>query len=751
MILDEHKTIFIHIPKNAGNSIVNGILQSSVSTHTWLSGNSNGTTSFNQYSNGTINFGSDDIYIDTSSGSLILTQSTVPELGTSAISKWFMVDVIAQEVTTLGQVTMTNVSEGVIPSFNPSASGALYYPDQDILDEQHFGNYIIRMSGQNQKFDWGLIDTSLHPGDQLGGVDLVTINNSYSNYTSATNTKLLRGVFKMQSPSTNNLSIYFQGFKGTVKHINLVDVSDIITGGNASNWSVHDTTPIVNSFSTRKLWSEGDTFIFNDATTPNQVLQQKFDQDTTNSWQLEPVSDGYELIFVISSMPNASGDLLVQLRSYTDGTTNFEGVAIEVDGNGFYVARFNMDGIIESIQKNGINYSGTFEKLSTYDPSIDFTNPTESNLIRIHNADTTSPTPFTGKISTFQLTDTSNIITGGTINAWEFFGFNPLDDDYISFNNGVIQLNDAYSNMGVSQVITRRLKRGEKYRIRFSHDITQGEIRFYYFNSEDGAGMLLDGNILTEMMDVTTGINPTQGEYWMGQLQPESPGHYDKIHEVGEMEPTHPWFQYTGINQADIIYDTFVIQVMNNGTSGTLDNFSMQRVIDFEPTTVTFNEDIKGWVSFKSFIPESGVSLSKQYYTMSDGALFQHHKEIDASGNSIPRNLFYSTDRLHAIESSVTTVFNDEPSLIKIFNTLNYEGSQSRILEPDQGNTYELYNISGPAEGWYAEYVKTDTQDGTINEFIEKEGKWFNYIKGSYSMRTSDLGFQGLGIIYSVN
>ena len=722
----------------------NSAIDNSGTTHNWLSGSSNGMTSFNQYSDGTINFGSDDIYIDTTSGSLILTQSAVPELGASAIGKWFMVDVIAQEVTTLGQVTMTNVSEGVIPSFNPSTSGALYYPNQDILDEYHFGNYIVRMSGANQKFDWGLIDTSLYPADQLGGVDLVTINNSYSNYTSAINTKLLRGVFKMQSPSTNNLSIYFQGFKGTIKHINLVDISDIITGGNASDWSVHDNTPIVNSFSTRKLWCEGNNFIFNNATSPDQVLQQEF-----VNFQLQSSTDGYELIFIILNMPGGSGDLLVQLRSYTDGTTSFEGIAIEVDGNGYYVARFNMDGTTESITKNGVPYSGTFEKLSTYDPSINFTNTAESNLIRIHSVD--SLTPFTGKINTFQLTDTSNIITGGAIDAWDFFGFDPLDDDYISFNNGVIQLNDAFSTMGVSQVITRKLKRGEKYRIRFSHNITQGEIRFYYFNSEDGAGMLLDGNILTEMMDLTTGINPTQGSYYVGQLLPETPGYYDKIHEVGEMEPTHPLFSFTGIDPADIIYDTFVIQVMNNGTFGTLDNFSMQRIVDFEPITITFNEDIKGWVSFKSFIPENGISLSKQYYTMNEGALFQHHKEIDASGNSIPRNLFYSTDRLHAIESSVTTVFNDEPSLIKIFNTLNYEGSQSRILEPEQGNGYELYNISGPAEGWYAEYVKTNTQDGTVNEFIEKEGKWFNYIKGGYGMRTSDLGFQGLGIIYSVN
>ena len=40
-----------------------------------------------------------------------------------------------------------------------------------------------------------------------------------------------------------------------------------------------------------------------------------------------------------------------------------------------------------------------------------------------------------------------------------------------------------------------------------------------------------------------------------------------------------------------------------------------------------------------------------------------------------------------------------------------------------------FYNLQNKL-GWYVSEIKTDQDVGGINEFIEKEGKWFNYIKG---------------------
>jgi hypothetical protein len=90
--------------------------------------------------------------------------------------------------------------------------------------------------------------------------------------------------------------------------------------------------------------------------------------------------------------------------------------------------------------------------------------------------------------------------------------------------------------------------------------------------------------------------------------------------------------------------------------------------------------------------------------------------------------------------SHVEVLLNTSSEIVKSFNTLHYEGSQSRVdqfieyLNHRDGITYtdpDYHNIGPTKKGWYVENIHTDMQDGTFKEFIEKEGKWFNYIKGS--------------------
>ena len=209
--------------------------------------------------------------------------------------------------------------------------------------------------------------------------------------------------------------------------------------------------------------------------------------------------------------------------------------------------------------------------------------------------------------------------------------------------------------------------------------------------------------------------------------------------------------------------NTFVIEVIDGvgDVTGTLDNFSMQEVIEFSPQTLSFSEKTKGWISFKSFTPENGVSLAKQYYTVNDGHLFQHNANQT-------RNQFYNEMEWQLTESSITMILNQEPSLIKTFNTLNYEGTQSQIYKYDDNHvegTIEIYNttISDEAAlrfpisnyisklGWYVNSIETDKQVGNIKEFVEKEGKWFNYIKGNNAViDTGEFSFQGLGVAINV-
>ena len=170
-----------------------------------------------------------------------------------------------------------------------------------------------------------------------------------------------------------------------------------------------------------------------------------------------------------------------------------------------------------------------------------------------------------------------------------------------------------------------------------------------------------------------------------------------------------------------------------------------------KPTTVSFKESAKGWVSFKSFIPENANSCANDYYSFQDGQLYKHYIENQ------DRNTFYD----NFMASSVTVILNDSPGSIKNFQTLNYEGSQGHMKtlksydtfdktsfdgtfgangEPNYTLTnatvaakdtsgYNLQNLTAQT-GWYVSNIQTDKEEGSIREFIEKEGKWFNYIKG---------------------
>ena len=93
--------------------------------------------------------------------------------------------------------------------------------------------------------------------------------------------------------------------------------------------------------------------------------------------------------------------------------------------------------------------------------------------------------------------------------------------------------------------------------------------------------------------------------------------------------------------------------------------------------TVGYEDDTRGWVTFKSFRQESGLTLNNRYYTFSGGQLWMHNSETAS------RNNFYNGG---INESYVDFIFNDSPSVVKDFKTLGYEGRA----------------------GWVCDYIQTD-------------------------------------------
>ena len=149
-------------------------------------------------------------------------------------------------------------------------------------------------------------------------------------------------------------------------------------------------------------------------------------------------------------------------------------------------------------------------------------------------------------------------------------------------------------------------------------------------------------------------------------------------------------------------------------------------------TTISFKESVDGWTSRKSFIQESGITLNNLYYTFKSGLIWLH-------GANTVYNNFYDVQ----YDSSFNVLINEMPQVVKGFSTLNYTGTASRIFEY-QGLNEKWYSIAEvnanqiipqfsqiKKHGWYTSFVRTDLEAGIVKEFQKKEGKYFNYIKGT--------------------
>ena len=130
--------------------------------------------------------------------------------------------------------------------------------------------------------------------------------------------------------------------------------------------------------------------------------------------------------------------------------------------------------------------------------------------------------------------------------------------------------------------------------------------------------------------------------------------------------------------------------------------------------TITYDENVGGWPSRKSFIPEFGITLNNRYYTWKNGNLWIHNSR------NVPRNNFYGAQ----YASAIVFIFNDEPGTIKNFKTLSYEGTNPKFLA-----SYDIDDnvVVSPTttDGWFCPTLITDQEVGDARAFINKEGKWF--------------------------
>jgi len=180
--------------------------------------------------------------------------------------------------------------------------------------------------------------------------------------------------------------------------------------------------------------------------------------------------------------------------------------------------------------------------------------------------------------------------------------------------------------------------------------------------------------------------------------------------------------------------------------------------------TLSFDERINGWVSFFSFKPDLMFSVVNNFYTVNRSDLYEHYDNSTANN----RGVFYGVRN----RSNVTFVFNEQPSVVKNFQTINYEGSNgwevsryssgftgfdylsgqynlSQDITNNQPSGSLVGNISIPSylEGAYDSSGNTGTSASPVNQpllragFDRKENKYVANLKNNSAATAGEVLF----------
>ena len=184
----------------------------------------------------------------------------------------------------------------------------------------------------------------------------------------------------------------------------------------------------------------------------------------------------------------------------------------------------------------------------------------------------------------------------------------------------------------------------------------------------------------------------------------------------------------------DFFRDKLSTAKTNSGIIGGWDSHNKEYVISIESTersaagnsfsTLSFDEGAKGWSSFFSYKPDQIISLNNNLYTTNNGEIYKHYS---FANSTFTRSVFYGI----AYESNVTFVFNGAPSMVKNFQTINYEGSSGWIMDSfktDVDTSFPINQSSSPT-------TLVGLENNLLqNNFKVKENKYYaNLVNNSPS------------------
>lgn len=139
--------------------------------------------------------------------------------------------------------------------------------------------------------------------------------------------------------------------------------------------------------------------------------------------------------------------------------------------------------------------------------------------------------------------------------------------------------------------------------------------------------------------------------------------------------------------------------------------------------TLCYSERVKGWTSFFSYKPTFGVSLNNEFYTFNSKHMYKHYD------TTVPRSKFYGA--AFPDPAYVDFIFNDQPSIIKSFLTINYEGTTGWDMDSLSAGGYAItgYDTYDNVNEAYKIPKEGTVVSGETIGFVKKEGKYFSELR----------------------
>ena len=157
--------------------------------------------------------------------------------------------------------------------------------------------------------------------------------------------------------------------------------------------------------------------------------------------------------------------------------------------------------------------------------------------------------------------------------------------------------------------------------------------------------------------------------------------------------------------------------------------------------TLAFDEDSLGWTSFFSYLPNYMDGLQNNYYSLKNGEIWLHYS------TNVNRGSFYGV----TYTSYVTFVLNPMPSLVKNFNTLNYEGTQGWAMTSLYTNSDRAIPIN---PSFLAQSLTQLEANLFTNNFKQKEDKYFGNVFNNSAVTGGDViygqSMSGIKGLYAV-